>query len=487
MVTLACKLKLPNSDPSLEVTSLLFEPLSNSLALMHSDSSILLTSSPSLFSPSLSFSFPHQTLIPPNSTSACFLRLLPNPNSTDGRVLFVVAGPHNGGSSILLRFWILGKNQRFAKARVNCTQKSLDCGHRLGVVVDLSHGFSVKLSGSVNVFALHSISARKIWVFAAKTVGDADDGLGVNLMKCAIIDCTMPICSITVSFGFLLLGENNGVRVFPLRPLVKGRPSRQRELARRREHYQSGGLNGDVLKTGELHLQNEMIQTTNGSNDLSSTSVTYSKHGISDRNGKIAGLEGTSEIFANGYTIKTEVHRVSEKTRTLKLRQDACEGGSCFIAFKSLEVQSPQPMTVALLSLKAVSIHALSSKKFLVLDSAGDLHLLILYNVLGSEINGHMKHFNHTMKVQMLAVLPDISMRTQIVWVSDGYHSVHIISVSDMDIPINENGKADGIEKPIQISAIQAIFASEKIQDIALLAANAILILGQEHFSSKPA
>ncbi|KAJ4960280.1 hypothetical protein NE237_020190 [Protea cynaroides] len=468
VTTQACKLNLPlHVHPSspLEIRSLLFEPISQSLALMYSNSSFLLLPSPPLFTSSPSPSFLPQTLIPYPSTSACFVRLHASPNSTDGRVLFVVAGPHNGGSSILLRFWILRKNQAsFAKAQVNCSLSGRSCDHKLGVVVDLSHGFSVKLAGSVNVFALHSVSARKIFVFTAKMVGDEDDGVGVLLVKCAVIDCTAPICSMSILFGFLLLGEDNGVRVFPLRPLVKGRVSRQQELARRRER--------------KLHLPNGSIQTINGINDLYSTKTIYSKHLVSGNDGKSAEQEGT-RVSTNGYA-RSEAHRASAKRRTMKLRQDSSECGTCFVSFKRPESQSSKSTTVFSMPVKAASFHALSPNKFLILDMVGDLHLLWLYNtVFGSEIKGHMRHLNHSMKGQMLAVLPDISMRTQTVWVSDGFHSVHMMSISDMDIPANEDVKNDMEEKLIQISAIQAIFASEKIQDIVPLTANAILILGQ--------
>ncbi|XP_043716414.1 uncharacterized protein LOC122664593 [Telopea speciosissima] len=468
VMTQACKLNLPlraHPSSSLEINSLLFEPISQSLALMYSDSSFLLLPSPPIFTSSPSPSFPPSTLIPSPSTSACFVRLHASPNSTDGRVLFIVAGPHSGGSSILLRSWILRKNQAsFAKTQVSCSRSGLSCDHRLGVVVDLSHGFSVKLAGSVNVFALHSVSARKIFVFAAKMIGDEDDGVGVHLVKCAVIDCTLPICSMTILFGFLLLGEDNGVRVFPLRPLVKGRVHRQQELARRRDR--------------KLDLPNGSIQTINGINDLYSTKTMYSKHLVSGTDGNSAEQEGTT-VSTNGYA-KAEAHRDSAKLRTVKVKQDSSECGTCFVSFKDPEVQSSKSTTLFSMPVKAAYIHALSPNKFLILDMVGDLHLLWLYNtVLGSEIKGHMRHLNHSMKVQMLAVLPDISMRTQTVWVSDGFHSVHTMSISDMDIPANEDVKNDVEEKQIQISAIQAIFASEKIQDIVPLAANAILILGQ--------
>lgn len=39
----------------------------------------------------------------------------------------------------------------------------------------------------------------------------------VKLMRCAVIECSVPVWSISVSSGVLILGEDNGVRVFNLR------------------------------------------------------------------------------------------------------------------------------------------------------------------------------------------------------------------------------------------------------------------------------
>lgn len=66
-------------------------------------------------------------------------------------------------------------------------------------------------------------------------------------------------------------------------------------------------------------------------------------------------------------------------------------------------------------SLKAVTIRVLSKKKFLILDSIGDLYLLNLQNtVIASESRfpvtstcGQLKRLDVTMKVQLLSILPD--------------------------------------------------------------------------------
>lgn len=126
---------------------------------------------------------------------------------------------------------------------------------KFGVVFGVSHGVSVKLAGSVNVFAMYSISNAKIWVFSVKHLGNEE----VKLMKCAVIDCSTPVFSMSLSFGFLILGEENGVRVLPLWPLIKGRArnskgsneknainalERDNKMDSKRQNLQNGMING---------------------------------------------------------------------------------------------------------------------------------------------------------------------------------------------------------------------------------------------------
>ena len=275
----ASKLTLPN--PSLSsplITSVLFEPNSLSLAVMHSDSSFSLYPSFSPLSSSSSLP-PPQIQIPSPSSSSTFLLLQgSNPNSSP-RVLFIVSGPYRAGSKVLLRFYILQKSKCFVRAQVVCTQRDLKFEPKLGVLVDVKHGVSIRLSGSINYFVMYSVSSSKIWVFAAKMEGGDgdDDGVLVRLMRCAVIDCLKPIGSVNISFGFLLLGEENGVRVFNLRRLVKGRVKKARNV--------NSNLKSEVRG---LILPNGVIANDCG------------KHGVRGRVGKHYGVEGISEAACNG-------------------------------------------------------------------------------------------------------------------------------------------------------------------------------------------
>lgn len=291
----------------------------------------------------------------------------------------------------------------------------------------------------------------------------------------------MPIHMISVSMGFLILGEMGGIRAFPLRPLVKGK-------VKKKVNSERSGKTASLVKKKIGHLQNGVAGMFGGSNCSCTVSVVSSvgnccNHGSSE-------LEGAVKVFSSdGSDARAEVDRNSAKRRIVKLRQDSGELGSMYVAFKCSESQSTKGLQTAIASPKPVSIHALSQQRFLILDSVGDLYLWNLHNTaLGSEVSGHscmpsrdgqMRRLDYTMKVQMLAVLPDISMRTHTVWTSDGCHSVHLTSLADIDVPTSESEKDEREEKLMQISATQAIFTSEKIQDVIPYSTNAVLILGQ--------
>ncbi|RVW44863.1 hypothetical protein CK203_087083 [Vitis vinifera] len=277
----ACKLSLPRpSFSSLPpITSLLFEPHSNSLALMHSDSSFSLYPSLSPFSPpSPQSQAPTLTLVPPPSSFATFL-LLQNPRPNSGahnpRVLFVVAAPHRAGAAVILRFYVLQKTQLFTKAEVFCTQRDLQFDPKLGVLFNANHGVSVKLG---------------------------DDGVVLKLRKCAVIDCGVPVFSISVSGEFLILGEENGVRVFQLRPLVKGWIRKEQRESKNLNFpngcgSKSAGVeaNMEIACNGDLEGRTDLHRVS-GMNILQGRNKLYLSQdyvGWFNRNGVLTSINGT--------------------------------------------------------------------------------------------------------------------------------------------------------------------------------------------------
>lgn len=244
VVVQASKINLltPSSSSSQTPTSLLFEPHSFSLALSHSDSSI------SLF-PSISFPFSsHQNslTIPPPSSSSTFLLIRKTQQNPNPRVLFIVAGPYKGASKVLLRFFLYRNHgsKVFEKPKVVSKQKGIEIDDKVGVLIDVSHGLKAIIVGSVNFFALYSVSSSKVLIFGVKLVGNDEvgDGVAVKLMKCAVIDCLKPVFSMSMSFEWLVLGEENGVKVWDLRELVKGKK------VRRVKNY---GLSNGVIGDGD--------------------------------------------------------------------------------------------------------------------------------------------------------------------------------------------------------------------------------------------
>lgn len=102
------------------------------------------------------------------------------------------------------------------------------------------------------------------------------------------------------------------------------------------------------------------------------------------------------------------------KLRSVKLRQDTRDWGACFVAFNSKGSVSLKSIKMLAKSPKAISIHALSPSKFLLLDSDGDLHLMCISNsVRESEPSFQIKQLTQTMKVRKLAVLPGKSTNAQ--------------------------------------------------------------------------
>ncbi|XP_022143309.1 uncharacterized protein LOC111013209 isoform X2 [Momordica charantia] len=404
VVVQATKLSLPNpSLSSPQITSLLFEPHSLSLALMHSDSSFSLYPS---FSPLSLSSLPSpQAVVPSPCSSAAFVVLQNSNSNSDSKVLFVVSGPHKGGSQILLRFYVLESCKLFRRARVVCTQKDLRSDDKLGVLVNFKHGLSVCLAGSVNFFAMYSVSSLKIWVFAVKMVGGdgGDDGMGLKLMRCAVIDCCKPIWSISVSFGFLFLGEENGVRVVNLRPFVRGRGRKVRNLNANATSNARREVQKSFLPHGE-------VCGTSGGTDLNGGSLVVSNSGFNAQASR--SDDAGSSAVCNGYLDgKLDKHSVSVRPRSVKLRQDSTEGGLYFVALKGRGIEDLK--SAKMMSLKAISIQALSPKKILILDSVGGLHLLhIASTANGSDFSCNIRPLPHLMKVQMLTSLPDISIMT---------------------------------------------------------------------------
>ncbi|XP_027924645.1 uncharacterized protein LOC114182088 isoform X2 [Vigna unguiculata] len=167
------------------------------------------------------------------------------------------------------------------------------------------------------------------------------------------------------------------------------------------------------------------------------------------------------------------------KQTNVKSKHDDRDGGSCFVMLKGNDVNTNSATKVSM-SIKAISIQAVSQRMFLILDSHGDLHLLSLSNSgIGVDVTGNVRPLLRTMKVKSVAVLPDLSSMSQTIWISDGCHSVHMFTAMDIENALNEADGNDCNEKLLRLPVVRVLFSCEKIQDIISLSANSVLILGQ--------
>lgn len=287
--------------------------------------------------------------------------------------------------------------------------------------------------------------------------GEKKERMTVDLLKCAVVDCDLPIYSIGMSMGVMVLGEIGGARVFPLRMLVKGG-----EFKGKRKGQFAAGKSGDRL----FELRKRVVP-----NGLVIPVCRY--------DGGASARVGVMEEKGNG-------NQTSGKLRCARLRQNSGDFCSFFTKAKCDNTIS-ECNTGAQTSVKAISIHVLSQKQFLILDSVGDIHLLTLNGTFtasedcadSSSKYACMYHLDVKIKVQVLAVPPDISSRPEFVWISDGAYSVHMMSMANIETSEKDGEKDDKKEKSTLLSGAQVIFTSEKVQHIIALSAKAILVLGQ--------
>lgn len=96
-----------------------------------------------------------------------------------------------------------------------------------------------------------------------------------------------------------------------------------------------------------------------------------------------------------------------------KQRQASFETRMCFVSFQKNAVGTDlKSETCLFMSLRAISIQALSIKRFLVLDSAGYIHVLHVSgrHPRGANFACHMQQLPRFMDVQKLALFPEIAV-----------------------------------------------------------------------------
>lgn len=209
---------------------------------------------------------------------------MPGHGSGDGPLFFLTAMPGKGGSCTDVKAWSC-KLPEFVPIPIrldNWNSAPHASPEDLMLArLDVPHGVSVKIAASVNVVVVFSPSVSKVWIASAKlsgphgtesvsTIGSRKLGPGrsvegtagsaeaailkgmakvsasscnspylrggkedregcLHFIKCAVVDCNGPVYSMHLSLQHLLLGQLGGVRVWALRPLIKGTKFRRKK------------------------------------------------------------------------------------------------------------------------------------------------------------------------------------------------------------------------------------------------------------------
>lgn len=140
----------------------------------------------------------------------------------------------------------------------------------------IPHGISASIAASVNVVVVHSPVIGKLWIFSAKyskgehstaksdgtepghshtkesvlnnamkddvaTLDSENHEKGLHLYKCAVVDCNGPVYTMHLSLQHLLVGQLGGVRVWLLRPLIKGSAVARKDFKAEHHHGRCTG------------------------------------------------------------------------------------------------------------------------------------------------------------------------------------------------------------------------------------------------------
>eukprot|EP00252_Welwitschia_mirabilis_P009718 TRINITY_DN2249_c0_g1_i2.p1 TRINITY_DN2249_c0_g1~~TRINITY_DN2249_c0_g1_i2.p1 ORF type:complete len:397 (+),score=43.29 TRINITY_DN2249_c0_g1_i2:288-1478(+) len=276
-----------------QVAKILFEVNTGSLALMLKDSSCLLYHTLAFkgFSPKYhkrngngnSLVYPSPVEVSGPLSDACFLQLRNPVGKPRFSVAFLAAMPEsNGGSGSAVGAWLRLGSRRFIRVSIELKERrckttgesrkgsvgNADSCDILGFL-DVPYGFGIRMEGSVNVVVVYAAAVRKFLVLAGKVkeVGgqSANKALGnwnLSLMECCVLDCDWPVYGIGLSAHHLILGVENGVRVWLLRPLVKGKGQKSKRNGQRFIEDEIGTSNNRIVPSERN--KNEKSRRANG-------------------------------------------------------------------------------------------------------------------------------------------------------------------------------------------------------------------------------
>ncbi|XP_024534396.1 uncharacterized protein LOC9642401 isoform X1 [Selaginella moellendorffii] len=512
----ACRLGVV--DPSNSVARLLLEPFDKAVAaaiLSDNLSSCLLLpllADPGSSNPSspISSRQSYKRLKAPGCSDACFLRAqvrgghagsptidgvalqfgqFSSPAPCRHHSFFLVASPSPGttGSCTDLRAWCCDTIDTTRQVPLEAGGFGGSSSPRMAARLDIPH-MGVKMVASVNFIALHSPVAGKVWLFAAKLqdpkAGDSSGSL--LLLSCALLDCSAaPVYSIHLSMQHLLIGEIGRVRVFPLRPLVKGRSLSARQKlaidstvaalpppcgddnkqAATRVHAPLNGLY-------EKYLFNSVVVKKNGFRDLSQDDSSSLDDEFVPEVGKCGDKD------CDHRAAKSSPNHQKNGVMSLKHCEEA--------AVQAIR-EAQQSISVALTGMEqVVAIHPLSATAFLALDSSGKLQLMSFKRSIFAKgrarssksavVRVDTRSVEVPFRVSSLAVVPCATdtggVRT--LWLSDGKNSVYVLAVPE------DMHSVDGAIAPRGcMRVMQVLFVGAGTESLVALSPETVLALSE--------
>ncbi|CAM6060747.1 unnamed protein product [Sphagnum tenellum] len=436
--------------------------------------------------------------------------------AAETKLYMLTTQPTGDGTCMEFRAWSCDA-RAFSPVTVEVGSEQIVVGStgRVAARLEAPNGLHVKIGASINVVVVYSSSAGKIWIMAAKSASGkgsssggshaaakgvtasegegtarADDREGEGapirllLLNSVVLDCNRPVFSLHVSPQHLLLGENNGVRVWFLRPLIK--PSKMEKdkaqvkliKPKLKAHEEVGGF---LIKRSPQNGFKWEVKLQNGGHPRVSSAEVESAVVAMTGDGRIKGSKEKDE----GMQEKPSEEVGLAGPLFVRINEDDDIDSS---VTKRRSQGAPPPTQV-------VDIQALNLKKFVLLDSRGTLNLLTLQESPEGQEPGTLnrfqlftKHLQSSICVSSMAVLPLPPATGRKLWISDGKYSVHVVILSD-DGTLAANGctlvpslVAEypwllDISRIVTVSFTQAVFTNERIKGLFAGSAKTIMVL----------
>eukprot|EP00249_Psilotum_nudum_P020643 c27791_g1_i1 orf=653-2515(-) len=433
---------------------------------------------------------------------------------SQGYFLSVMSG--EGGSCTYVKAWVcdppllvrIGVQLQGRKVKNSVVNKAM-------ARLDIPHGLAVKIAASVNAFVVYSPSVGKVWVMSAKTTGsqegkeqihnaecrgnfrcagkqaneekfsgEARQRCGMQcqrteiesclcLIKCAVVDCNGPVYALHLSRQHLFLGQSGGLRIWRLRSLVKGFNRLRRKTAK-----EENLLCPDSRKADYIGSTGEVMHETNAGDCIDYSKQKFVKEQSSDgwfnttrSNGNIQH-SNREVIFSDKVGQKNDliqsVYDVEEVGNNAKVGLNSCvcgisfEGDKCLTCWRGGALEKQEDGGSRDYCLRGDPQEALV-KKYSGKGMDVDLHTKA---VIALKANGITKAHNQFINAFIPCKL----------WISDGSHSLYILSLPEMHAA-EEEMENHVEDETKQLTVSQVVFVAELVHALAVMLDNTMVVL----------